>query len=70
MLGGGPLGHIGADVRDDFLDGGGIEAIDLGEIDAGDAVEVGAEIKVGGILCFAFGVGFERLEGFDGWIDA
>ena len=42
MFDGRPLGHIEADFSEDGLSGEGVDAVDLGEVDAGELEEVQA----------------------------
>src|SRR4030095_3657454 len=43
-----PAAHVEAGLRDDFAGGGRVDAVDAGEIDAREAIEVGADIEGGG----------------------
>jgi len=52
---GGPLGHIEADFGDNGLSGEGIDAIDLGKINAGELEKVKAEVKIRAVIAVASG---------------
>ena len=68
VLDGGPGAHIDAGFGEDFVDGEGVEARDLGEVDAGELVEVEAEVEGGGILFGLAAIPFAGLEGFVGGV--
>src|SRR3990172_956343 len=61
VLLGGPAGHVQADLANELEGGLGINAFDGGEIDPGDAEEVGADVEGGLILLpFAAAGGFVK----------
>lgn len=55
MFDGGPLGHIKADFGEDGLGGEGIDAIDLGQSNAGELEKVAAEIIIRAVIAVASG---------------
>ena len=55
MFDGGPLGHIEADFGEDGLGGEGIDAIDLGKINAGELEKVKAEVIIRAVIAVASG---------------
>ena len=55
MFDGGPLGHIEADFGEDGLSGEGIDAIDLGQINAGELEKVAAEVIIRAVIAVASG---------------
>ncbi len=70
VLDGGPGGHIDAGFGEDFVDGEGVEAGDLGEVDASEKVEVEAEVEGGGILFGLAAIPLAGLEGLAGGVGA
>lgn len=52
-----PLGHVDACFGKDGLNGDGIEAMDLGEINAAEAKEASSQIEVGVVTLVLFSFG-------------